>query len=131
MTNREVQQALQALQPLLNVKLPVKTAMKLRNMVRALSHITQDIEAERMKIVQELVRRNEDGQPALIDTGDGITVFDFGDNRKSFDTAYAELMNCQSVGQPAAIKLHELGDIEIDAMTLLSLGELVEEHEAL
>lgn len=126
MTNREIQQALQAIQPLLTMKLPIRTAMKLRTAARSLAHISQDIEAERKKLVHEFAKRDEKGEFVIVENN-GNTWHDFGDNLAKFNAAYSDLMDCQAVGQPAPICIHELGEIEIEASILIGLGELINE----
>lgn len=125
MTNRDLQIAIPALNAIMCIKLPVKTSLKLRSMARSLTHLWQDVEAERAKLIEQFSRKDDDGKPVLIDAGNGVMKYDLGENEQEFSALYNEMMACQVACQPAAIKAHELVDIEIEASTLYALGELI------
>ena len=125
MKNRELQPALQALTTLVNVRLPVKTGLKIRSMVRTLQHLSDDVEAERQKLIDLLARKGDDGK--LIVVGNGVGRYDFGDNLSDFDAEYNALMNCEMAGKPAALTIADLGDVVIEPLILMQLGELIED----
>ena len=127
MKNRELQPALQALTTLVNVRLPVKTGLKIRSMVRTLQHLSDDVEAERQKLIDLLARKGDDGKLIVVDVGNGVGRYDFGDNLSDFDAEYNDLMNCEMAGKPAALTIADLGDVVIEPLILMQLGELIED----
>lgn len=127
MKNFEMKVAVQALGVLVNVKMPVKTGLKIRSMLRSLNHLLDDVEEERIKLIKEFSIKGEDGNPVVEDLGDGRGRYDFGDNLSDFDAEYNALMNCEVAGKPAPLTVAELGDVVIEPLILLQLGELIED----
>ena len=127
MKNRELQTALQALTTLVNVRLPVRTGLKIRSMVRSLQHLSEDVEAERQKLIDLLARRGDDGKLIVIDVGNGVGRYDFGENLADFDAEYNALMSCEAAGKPTALTITDLGDVVIEPLILMQLGELIED----
>lgn len=125
MKNSEMKVAVQALGVLVNVKMPVKTGLKIRSMLRSLNHLLDDVEEERIKLIKEFSIKGEDGNPVVEDLGDGRGRYDFGDNLSDFDAEYNALMNCEVAGKPAPLTVSELGDVVIEPLILLQLGELL------
>lgn len=125
MRNGELQAALQALTTLANVRLPVKTGLKIRAMMRSLNHLSEDIEAERKKLIGIYAQKDERGEPIVIDVGGGMGRYEFGDNLSDFDAEYNALMACEVAGRPAALRITDLGDVMIEPLVLLQLGDLL------
>lgn len=128
MKNRELQIALAALRNLSEKKMPLKTGLKIRAMIRSLSHLAEDVESERKKLIDELSRKDKDGHPIVIQLENGLGRYDFGSNLGEFDRCYNELMDLDVAGRPAPLTVAELGDIEIEPTVLIGLGELLEDE---
>lgn len=124
MRNREMQVAIQALNKLSTIKLPVKTALKVRNMMRSLHHLAEDVEAERIKLIEELAEKDDTGKPVIENN-----QFQFGARLGEFNTAYEELMNCDAAGMPSPLKAYELDGIAIEPLLLYQLGDLLVDEE--
>ncbi len=127
MKNYEMKVAVQALGSLINVKMPAKTGLKIRSMLRTLNHLLDDVEEERIKLIKEFSIKGEDGNPVVEDLGNGQGRYDFGDNLAKFEAGFNELMNCEMAGKPAALTIADLGDAVIEPLILMQLGELIED----
>jgi hypothetical protein len=69
MKNLEMKVAVQALGSLINVKMPARTGLKIRAMLRSLNHLLDDVEAERQKLIDEFATKGEDGDPVIPRSG--------------------------------------------------------------
>lgn len=128
MKNGELPVALAALRTLSEKKMPVKTGLKIRTMLRSLSHLAEDVEAERKKLIDALSVKGEDGQPVVVQLDNGLGRYDFGNNLGEFERCYNELMNLDASGRPSPLTVAELGEIEIEATVLIGLGDLLEDE---
>lgn len=126
MKNLEMKVAVQALGALINVKMPARTGLKIRAILRSLNHLLDDVEAERQKLIDEFSMKGEDGNPVIEDLGNGLGRYEFGDNLAAFEAGFNELMNCEMAGKPAALTIADLGDVVIEPLILMQLGELIE-----
>lgn len=127
MKNYEMKVAVQALGTLINVKMPARTGLKIRSMLRTLNCLLDDVEAERQKLVDEFATKDKNGAPIVHDLGNGQGRYDFGDNLAKFEVGFNELMNCEMAGKPAALTIADLGDAVIEPLILMQLGELIED----
>ena len=127
MKNSEMKVAVQALGSLINVKMPARTGLKIRSMLRSLNHLLDDVEAERQKLIEEFAMKDKNGDPIIHDLGNGQGRYEFGDNLAAFEAGFNELMNCEMAGKPAALTIADLGDAVIEPLILMQLGELIED----
>lgn len=128
MINAHVAPAHEAILSLLAVKLPVRTGMKLRKMRRSIGQVLEDIEAERLKLLNEFAQRDAvTNEPVTATLADGQMRYELGDNRRAFDVAYAELMRLPvGLDDCPLLTVEELGTMEIEGAVLDRLGELLE-----
>jgi hypothetical protein len=126
MTNKELLDGLSALLKICELKLPLKTGLKIRSMARSLNHLAQDIEAERQKLIEEFALKDDGGKPVIVDVGNGVGRYEFAD-LAGYSQAYNELMSLPAEGQPAPLKEQELGNLEIEPSVLVLLGDLLVE----
>ena len=120
MTNGELRNVTHALGKLAEVRLPMRTGLQIRSMMRTLNQVGEDIEAERQKLVEQLAEKDADGKPLV---ADGMYVF--GDRLAEFEAGFAELMACEVSGLPAPLTGSQLGDASIEPHVLLQLGGLL------
>ena len=124
MNNKKLLEARQALSMLSEYELPVRVSLAIRRMTRSISHLAEDVEEERKKIVDRCVRKDAEGA-YLTKVLSGRTVYDPGDNRERFEKELKELMNLEAAGQPASVDASHFGDCNLPSSLLVVLGELV------
>lgn len=127
MKNRNIGEAVHALGKLAEVRLPVSTGLQIRGMIRKLNELAEDIEAERLKLVNALCEKDAEGNPVITDVGNGMGSYQFGANLAEFNSFFNDLMNCEAVGLPTALAAHQLGDVSIEPFVLMKLGELLDD----
>jgi len=120
MKNSEMTQLQQALGELINEKLPIATALKIRKIIRELTPHLEDMEAEKRKIINSYVPLDETGAPS---NKNNQYVFDTEENKERFLSEMTELMNLEWES-PEHLTIEELGSITITPATLLGLGDL-------
>lgn len=121
--NGEVVEALRAVRILSEQKMPFGAAMAVRKLLRELSAVVDDVEAERLKLVQRYAVVGEDGQPVV----EGNRYL-FGEKQSEFNAGYGDLLAAEV--EVSAPPLHSKGmeHVEVEPWLLVSLGPfLVEE----
>lgn len=127
MKNRELQDAVQALGKLVTIPMPVASGLKIRKFIRTLNQLSEDVEAERIKLINELSDKDSEGKPLVVEIGNGLSEYGFTQNRGEFDTRFRELMDCEVGELPPPLKASQLGDVKIEPLILFQLGDLIEE----
>lgn len=108
-----------ALEDLLRRPVPPRTGLKIRNIVRVVNQQATDVEAERVRLLEQHAKRNEAGE--IIYQDEAKTVFSVNG---SFAEEYGELMALEfDVDALAASELDNIG--QVTAQTLLNLGDLL------
>lgn len=98
-----------ALQNLLNTKLPIKTSYKLNKLAIALNVEYEAYEKQRVELVKEYGEEKEDGSVAIPPDSPKM---------KEFLEKIAELQNIEVSLDFEKLKVEELGDIEIEPTNL-------------
>lgn len=122
-TNAEGQNALKALGNLIVDRVPVGSAMKMREMVRLLSAKAEDIEAERMKLLNEHGEQ-KDGKLKTGKTGE--VIFKDKAAQEAFAAGFTDLMNAE-FECPAVLTVADLGSVQVSTETVIMLGKLLDE----
>lgn len=124
MRNSEALQALWALRELAELALPVAGALRVRQVMRALQALAEDVEAERMKLLKAHAIVDEKGQPVPDERGQA----QFEDGKQAdYTAAHAELMEAPWQHE-YGIRVSDLGTkVEVKPSLLVALGNLLEE----
>lgn len=125
-TNGEIWNAKAALQELIKEVLPVKTAYWLTKLVRKADEQLRDIEAVRVKLMNQYGQRGEDGN-LVADAHNNVVMIP--ENQAAFATTFNELLSetVEVEGLPMEkILLPSDNGLCISAATLLALEPFVE-----
>jgi len=127
LTNAAVLPAIMALNGLMDEKLPVRTAFKIRKLHRALSAQWEIVEEVRKSLIEQSVLRDAAGNPVPGEEQRGQpTVRLRPEAIPHFEAQWRDLMDAPvDVGE--GIRIEELGDREISPALLLNLGDLLAE----
>ncbi len=121
----ELYEASAALQVLATKEVPIKSALKVRRLARAVRDHVTDANAEREKLIDKYGQKDEDGQ--LAREGDTIRLA----SPEEFQAAWTALL-AETVEIEDKLVLHvaDLGDsIQIEPGVLLGLGDLLEDSD--
>lgn len=119
LTDKRLQTTLKAL---MNKPLPIKTAYKLKGLVKTVNDELAKYESLRQDIIGRLADRKDDGTIATDTTGNVLFT---SENRAAFFKELKDLLE-MDVDMPS-IKLADLGTIDITAEDLFALDELIAE----
>ena len=126
LTNAEAKEALGALQVLASEKHPKQGALHMRKLIRALTVHNEDVEAERIRIIEEYVERDEHGNPV---TGDQPGTIKLDMTRLAdAQRELAELWAATWESDCRRIRATDLAD-DVQPALLVRLGDLVEDEE--
>jgi len=101
-------------------KLPIQTSAKLRRTVRALSPLYEDILEERNRLVTELGKEGENGQP-FIEHGTPEAA--------EFEQQFGDLMRTEIEVDIHPIHARELGNAEVSELDLEILEPILDLEE--
>lgn len=121
-TNRQMLEAVDGLNELSELALPVKTAFKLSKITRNLHGILEAYNATLKQLQEKHAERDENGQQVVYQDGE-ITRIQLKDV-KVFNQEYEELMDQESVIEITPLSIDELGDIELKSSTLFKTSWL-------
>jgi hypothetical protein len=124
-TNDRTLRAARALVELVKVKRPILGALRMRSLARVLGTRSEDIEAERQKLIAAHGAKNEDGS---VKEANGQIVFADDPAAHAFADAFTELMLC-TWDCPMSLKVKDFGGLDVEPDLLIALGELLEEDE--
>ncbi len=125
-TNAELKAIGSALSTLVEERIPIVGALRIRKLVRALNEHYADVEAERMKLLKLYGTKREDGELELDEHGN--VKFGTPENQQAFEADFSALMN-ETWTCEHGVKASDLGSIEVKTATLLALGDLLEEEK--
>lgn len=118
--NSEIPGILNALRELARLPVPVRTALKIRRLVRLIEQQAADIEAERQRLLEQYAQRDEAGQRVIRE--DGNVVVD-----DEFYTAFTELIGLE-FDAPEQLTVEEIEAAgNVTPAVLIGLGELLVE----
>ena len=128
--NAEIPAALEGLQELAQLKVPVAGALRVRKVLRALSEHWNDALEVRNQLARECCLLDDKGEPVQETQPDGSVTSPWRDDaaREDFQQRWAELL-AQEFTHSYGIEIAHLGEIEVTAATLLKLGDLLVEPE--
>ena len=110
-----------SMEELIKEKLPIKTAFKVKTLTNKFNDELKKFKDLRMVIIESYCVKGEDGNPIFDDGGN----YQFSaENNKGFVKELNELLSIEI--EFDAIKVSELGNMELSADMLLSLGDIVE-----
>lgn len=108
-----------ALAELLRRPVPPRTGLKIRNIVRAINQQATDVEAERVRLLEQHAKRDETGE--IVYQDEAKTVFSVNGN---FASEFNELMGLEfEVEALVASELDNIG--QVTGQTLLNLDNLL------
>ena len=118
-TNKQVLEAVDGLNELTELKLPVKAAFKLTKITKDLQKVIDSYNEVLKKLQEEHVQRDEEGNQIMLDDPENPNVkrLVFSD-RDAFNKAYAELLEIENEVNFSPIPVEELGDVEISSAAL-------------
>ena len=120
MNSVDVLNALSACNELIEVKMPFGAAMALRKLVRELSSLAEDVEAERQKLLKQYAELDDDGQ---IVVKDGNAVIK---DQTGFEQAYQDLLTTE-VQVEHKIQAPMFDNIEVEPRLLVLLGDTLDD----
>ena len=128
--NAEIPAALEGLQELAQLKVPVAGALRIRKVLRALGEHWNDVLEVRNQLARECCLLDDKGEPVQETQPDGSVTSPWRDDaaREDFQQRWAELL-AQEFTHSYGIEIAHLGKIEVTAATLLKLGDLLVEPE--
>lgn len=110
-----------------SLKLPPKTALKVKKLHRTVSAHTEDVDAVRKEIVERYAEKDENGKPKPGDKVDGNeTVRIAPDKMEEFKAAMKELGE-QEFEVPVTLTLEEFGPDPIAPNVLILLGDVLKD----
>lgn len=122
LTNRQIVQAVPAINVLNTLKLPVKASFNVAKTSRALDIVLEDYNKTLKKLQEEHAKRNKKGE--MVTKGDQIQF----KNPEAFNKAFGELMDLESDVRVRKVKLEELGNVEVTPAVLYQLEWLLEDE---
>jgi len=108
----------QAYIKLMQLQLPMKTAYRLKKMAELITDEQKKYEELRKDLLTNLGEKNDDGS-LKIDDG----IVDLGENQQRYLDQHLELLDIDVSLE--LIKLDDLGDAQLSASELGSLGDLI------
>jgi hypothetical protein len=129
LTNGQVQEAVPVLHRLVMLKVPFRTALKMRKVIRQINEHLAGVEAERQKLLEEYADHDEAGKMVTKRTPEGLDEVQFAEplKRQAFEAEYRALMDTAAFEcEPFAVA--DLEKMEVTTADLLTLGELVAEE---
>lgn len=122
--NADCFNAIDALNKLIKMEVPLKTALTIRSMARKVQERVDDVRAQAEDMREKHIVLNEDGSPKFEVTGEQERyVFKPGGEEK-FMKEYEELLNLEWDEAPKLFA-SKLGDITVSSATMLQLGGLI------
>lgn len=125
LTNRDAIQAMQGLEALSRVRLPVAGALRVRKVTKALKAHLEDVEAVRMQLLEDFCKKDENGKLVI---ADNRYQFVSPKAEADFETQYGQLMT-ETWEHGYSVRISDLGSGEIEPAVLIALGDLLEEGE--
>jgi hypothetical protein len=122
LTNRQIVQAVPAINVLNTLQLPVKASFRVAKTARAIDSVL-DVYNKTLKKLQEQYAKRDDKGEIIVD-GNQIQFND----REAFNIAFEELMNLENEVKIRTINLQELGDAQIAPNILYQLEWLVNDE---
>lgn len=124
----EIRLATEGLNEILEKELPVKTAYWLARFLDKVTSENASIEKARLNLVKKHAKKDKEGNPMFIKDKDGkdTNQYDIPDI-DAFQNEFIELTNEEVEIEFKAIKLSDLGDIQLKPITLAKLGKIIEE----
>lgn len=118
--NKQVAGIIAALSELVQMKVNVRTGMKIRKLARVIEQQATDMEAERQRLIELYARRDEAGQ-RLVKEDHSVAVDD------EFFDKFAELLELEFEA-PEPLTVDELEEVgEMAPAVLIGLGDLLVE----
>jgi hypothetical protein len=109
------------MQQLITMKVPVRTAFKLKTLVNKINDELKKLTDLRKDIIENRCKKGEDGKPLL----DEDKNYQFEPDQKlEFAKEIAELLSVEVDVEP--IKLSELGSIDLTTQQLFDLGDVID-----
>jgi len=108
----------QAYVKLMKLQVPMKTAYKLKKIAELITDEQKKYEELRKELLTKLGEKNEDGS-LKIDQG----IVSLGENQQAYYEQHLELLDIDV--EMGVIKIDDLGDAQLSAAELSSLGELI------
>ena len=115
-TNRQVLQAVDGLNELSELELPVRVAFKITKITRKLQSVIDTYNEVLKKLQEKHVERDEDGKEIVYQDGN-VTRLQLRDG-PAFEAEYQELLDQESELEITQLKIDELGDIQLKSSTL-------------
>ena len=123
LTNRQIVQAVPAINVLHTLQLPIKTSFRVAKTSRALDTILKDYN-KTLKKIQEKHAEYEDGKMKVNEDNQ----IQFKDP-ESFNEAFEELMALESEVKIRTVKLEDLGNVEVAPQVIYQLDWLLEDDD--
>ena len=121
LSNRQLLNSVTPLNKLNEFKLPVKTSFKLAKLARIIDGALEDYQKTLTGIQDKHAKKNGKGEKQIVD--DTIQF----KNRKAFDKAFEELLDCEIDVKLDAITVDDLSDVQVEPSTLYHLDWLIDE----
>jgi len=115
----QIQNAMPALQKVLNAELPVKVAFRLSRLAKAVGDVAKDIEQQRANLVKKYGEEVEGGRP-----GD-YRVLD--ENISQFQQEFGELLQEDVRLDTEPVKLEALEGVKLTAIDMVALEPFISE----
>lgn len=129
LTNKQVLDALLALNGLADLKIPPKAALKVRKLHRAVQEAWEDVETIRKKMVEEYTEKDGEGKPVQGEPINGQTTYKLTKEGESlFNAAWLDLMKAPVDLNVSPLTIADLGSTEVQAGLLIGLGPLLDEE---
>lgn len=129
LTNGQVQAAVPILNRLVMLKVPFRTALKMRKVIRQINEHLAGVEAERQKLLEEYADHDEAGKVVTKKTAEGLEEVQFTEplKRQAFAAEYQALLETAAF-ECEPLTVADLERMEVTTADLLTLGELVAEE---
>lgn len=125
LTNRDIQTAAAALRRIVAERLPIYAALEARSLMREIGAMAEDIEAERMKIIDRHAVRDENGQPVLGEpTPNGFKTIRIA-NPADFQLEETELLDTEQDVKHTLSAAHLCKPLSADGTQAAIVGELL------
>lgn len=115
LTLKEIYDSQPSMRKLLMIDFPIKTAFKLSRMSRKIGEIFQDLEAQRVKLVEKYGEESENGSTVK------------AENIEKFQEELNELLQEEEDLGIEPIPLEELADAKLSALDMMTLAPFLKE----
>lgn len=125
--NENLNALIGALNALMDTKVPVTTALKIRKIHHKVAQQHEDVEAVRAKLIEDYAARDEEGNKQAGAPQNGQPTVKIRDEeREAFNGAVRELYSA-TFEIPVTLTEADFATVNIEPLVLIQLGALVEE----